>query len=1139
MLFDETAEPKALPLSLMAEITNGFSDKHKIGEGGFAVVYQGMLQNGKVAVKRLSNTHMYEKEFHREVECLMMVKHKNVVRFLGYCADTQGSMERYNGKFVMADVQQRLLCFEYLPNGSLDKYITDTSRKVQWRKCFQIIKGICQGLHYLHQRNILHLDLKPANILLDGNLVPKIADFGVSRCFHEMQSRAITVNIRGTLGYLAPEFCNGEITYQLDIYSVGVIIIEILTGKKGYLAVDNVVESWSNKLEKSQSDVQLKQVRICAEIGIECTDFNPAKRPGTKNIIDRLVSLDETDSMGGYIETSAVTSQQAENAPEELHQARPKVPGEISSEDSSFHRSSNLLLGQTQPDGHPGDSEENTHLGRQQKVGMALISNSENVMPEIALLLLTEKIRVALANGAADQAGAHFSKHVTQLKDVQGSMGRVVRELNVMNNVLCQMDIQNCNNQVYEGWLDEVRKIAHAIEDMVDEYLYRVGQEHDIGCCFYLKKGLRKHRSLLSLNQIASNMNKIEKDIADLWEMINHWVAMINNGDISSLNYFDEDDLVGVDKNSEMLEQWLGGDEEVFSVIALVGMGGLGKTALAKNIYRKERHKFQCHAWVSISQTYSREDVLRNIIEELFKNRVSFLSNTAAMDIISLEDVLRTFLEAHKYLIVLDDVWTPEAFDDLSRSLIGNKGSRLIITTREGYVAALASQGHILTLEALPKDKAWHLFCKKSFTRETNHECPEELKALSEEIVSKCKGLPLAIVSVGSLLKDYRFHRKKLVRLWTAEGLIEEKGASTSEEVAEGYLKELVNRKMMQLVERNSFVIELSGMPIESIPDAIGNLFNLRYLGLRGSKVKLLPKSIEKLSNLLTLDLSRSDIHGLCGGIVKLKKLRHLFAEKLIDRSSRALGSLGGVCIPKGLGNLTNLQTLQALDAQDESVRQLGELRQLRSLRIWNTKRTYCERLCESLLQMPYLCNLHVGASDKNEGLMLTAVPANLQKLSLSGRLVEETLLGESPLFQAVEHNLYSLRLSWSQLRQDSLPSLSRLANLTDLYLNRAYNEERMAFLTGWFPKLKHLSLRGMTNLKQLEIEQGAMVTLETLKLGNLNSMMEVPLGLEFLMPLQDLGFFDITCDLLRLLRECRGLTQWHYTLRETTTSDP
>uniref|UniRef100_A0A453A736 Protein kinase domain-containing protein n=1 Tax=Aegilops tauschii subsp. strangulata TaxID=200361 RepID=A0A453A736_AEGTS len=306
MLFDETEQPKALPLSLLAEITNGFSDKQIIGQGGFAVVYQGMLNCGKVAVKRLCNTLMHE-EFQREVVCLMMVKHKNVVRFLEYCADTQGSMERYNGKFVMADVQQRLLCFEYLPKGSLDKYITGTSRKLKWRNCYQIIKGICQGLHYLHEKNIVHLDLKPGNILLDDNFVPKIADFGLSRWFDEAQSRVFTVNnIGGTLGYLAPEFLNREITYQFDLYSLGVIIIEILTGKKGYHAVDTVVESWSNKLEQSQSDIELKQVRVCTEIGIECADFNPANRPSTKSIIDR---LDYTENVSGYVETGAITSQ--------------------------------------------------------------------------------------------------------------------------------------------------------------------------------------------------------------------------------------------------------------------------------------------------------------------------------------------------------------------------------------------------------------------------------------------------------------------------------------------------------------------------------------------------------------------------------------------------------------------------------------------------------------------------------------------------------------------------------------------------------------------------------------------------------------------------------------------------------------
>ncbi|KAM0856559.1 hypothetical protein ACQ4PT_049060 [Festuca glaucescens] len=312
ILCDETIEPKALPLSLLEEITDDFSNEQRIGSGGFAVVYKANLENRKVAVKRMANTYMHEKEFHREVECLMMVKHKNVVRFLGHCADTQGTMARHEGKFVMADVQQRLLCFEYLPKGSLDVYITDTFSGFQWRDRYKIIKGVCHGLHYLHQKNIVHLDLKPANILLDDNLVEKISDFGLSRCFDEMQSRAITMKIGGTLGYLAPEFGNGEIKYQFDIYSLGVVIIEILTGKKGYHDVEKVVESWSSMLEKSKSEQQLQQVRVCAEIGIECTNFNPGKRPDMEHIISR---LDETENINRYIEASAITSQWVKSFP--------------------------------------------------------------------------------------------------------------------------------------------------------------------------------------------------------------------------------------------------------------------------------------------------------------------------------------------------------------------------------------------------------------------------------------------------------------------------------------------------------------------------------------------------------------------------------------------------------------------------------------------------------------------------------------------------------------------------------------------------------------------------------------------------------------------------------------------------------
>ncbi|VAH99097.1 unnamed protein product [Triticum turgidum subsp. durum] len=704
--------------------------------------------------------------------------------------------------------------------------------------------------------------------------------------------------------------------------------------------------------------------------------------------------------------------------------------------------------------------------------------------------------------------------------------------------------------------------------------------------------------------------------------------------------------------------------------------GGLGKTALAANVYRKEREKFQCYAWVSISQTYSREVILRNITKELFKDNVGVLSSTLDMDIMSLEETLKKYLEQRKYLIILDDVWDPEAFHDLSRMFTHNdRGSRVMLTTREVRVATLASPGHILTLEALPEDKAWDLFCKKAFPRDTNHKCPTELKPLSEEIVGKCKGLPLAIVSIGSLLRvrektmeewrrindqlsweminnskldhirnilylsfiylpthlkscflycslfpeDYLLHRKQLARLWMAEGFIEERGGSTLEEVAEGYLKELTDRNMLQLVERNHFgrmkkfrmhdllrelavdlckkncfgvtyddecggslemdgrrlvlhkhqqisgmhqlrtiitlsnsmpsttipllckeskymtVLELSGLPIKKIPDAIGGLFNLRHLGLRDSKVKMLPKSVEKLSNLLTLDLCRSDIRELPSGIVKLKKLRHLFAERVIDPTWGELKCRSGVCIPNGLGNLTNLQTLQALEAQDESLRHLGELRKMRSLRLWNVKGIYCGLISESLVQMQYLSNLEVNASDEDEVLVLNFCRPSLQKLSLRGRLAERAL-DESPLFLPVAgQNLRSLVLCWSQLIEDPLPSLSWLSNLTRLHLTRAYNGEQLAFLTEWFPKLKVLYLGDLPNLNRLDIQQGAMASLEKLYLVNLSGMTEVPPGIEFLLPLQYLSFTEISSDFSTLLRQwSTTLSQrYHYSLRD------
>jgi hypothetical protein len=199
--------------------TRNFSDK--LGEGGFGSVFKGTVAGPTVvAVKKLKGIGHRDKQFRAEVQTLGMIQHTNLVRLLGFC--TQGT--------------RRLLVYEYMPNGSLDSHLfSEGTTVLSWRLRRRIAIGIAKGLAYLHEECrdcIIHCDIKPENILLDAEFCPKIADFGMAKLLGRDINAALTT-LRGTIGYLAPEWVYGQaITHKADVYSFGVVLFELISGRR-------------------------------------------------------------------------------------------------------------------------------------------------------------------------------------------------------------------------------------------------------------------------------------------------------------------------------------------------------------------------------------------------------------------------------------------------------------------------------------------------------------------------------------------------------------------------------------------------------------------------------------------------------------------------------------------------------------------------------------------------------------------------------------------------------------------------------------------------------------------------------------------------------------------------------------------
>uniref|UniRef100_A0A5B6ZBP2 Putative disease resistance protein RPM1 n=1 Tax=Davidia involucrata TaxID=16924 RepID=A0A5B6ZBP2_DAVIN len=428
-------------------------------------------------------------------------------------------------------------------------------------------------------------------------------------------------------------------------------------------------------------------------------------------------------------------------------------------------------------------------------------------------------------------------------------------------------------DNITKAWVKQVREVAYRIEDVIDIYILHLPHhphpQHQPRFINFLCRFACFTAKLNPRHVIASEIQDIKTSLHEIKERRERYGFNFSESRstgntrhdprLASL-FIKEAELVGIESSRDKIIRWLLDEASERGVFSLFGMGGLGKTTLAKIVYDNQTGQFDCHAWIAVSQSYKTEELLRTMIKQLYQSRKeSPPQGIDTMDDMSLITKLIEYLQEKRYLVVFDDVWETEFWEFIRNALPDdNKGSRVIITTRSNDIALSCKESridHFYKLQPLPEDKAWELFCKKAFWSEFEGHCPPELEKLSRDIVRKCEGLPLAIVAIGGLLskkdkvvsqwqklnasigsqlgsdprlknitrilslsyhdlpyhlkscflyfgmipEDYSISCVRLIRLWVAENFVKGEKGKKLEDIAEEYLTELIHRSLVQV----------------------------------------------------------------------------------------------------------------------------------------------------------------------------------------------------------------------------------------------------------------------------------------------------------------------------------------------------
>ena len=466
---------------------------------------------------------------------------------------------------------------------------------------------------------------------------------------------------------------------------------------------------------------------------------------------------------------------------------------------------------------------------------------------------------------------------------VEGQISLLRNELEWISLFLEEASAARTDDRRLKLWMNQIRDAAYDAEDVIDEFIVRLEHQRQRRlqnlkflrvvlptCVIFADKLPLVHELNGRMKEINVNIEKILANksrycVENAMMPSGAWSSNSSPNEVVTwgekrLPIVEEADVVGMKDEAEAVKDMLkinGGLER--EVVAIVGMGGLGKTTLAKKVYNDPGVKghFQCRALVYVSQVYTIRELLMGIANNVMRET----DHMRNMGENSLGNEVRKYLDEKRYLIVLDDVWSIQVWNRLCLHLPESNGSRVLITTRNQQIA-LDAYAKLYRLRPLGEKESWELFLKKTFptgSRSTisQVECPAELEDVGKKITGKCKGLPLAIVVSGGLLsrkektpsswekilksmewhlsqgpescmgilalsyrdlpyflkscflycsvfpEDCEMKASKLIRMWIAEGFVQARGEETVEEdVAEDYLEELIHRSMIQVVKR-------------------------------------------------------------------------------------------------------------------------------------------------------------------------------------------------------------------------------------------------------------------------------------------------------------------------------------------------